>query len=385
MRPFGAYESDPDENLSRDLLTIRETAEEDPHALRNESAWMSEVIRRGLSSEYHYYAVVETVFYALTVAISDAEAKSWFEPIIDLVDQHSVAQGKLFEIGFREVILDFRHLIGVYGALESARPLIVDDLLQKYIKLIKLLVYKPGLRVPPALFDQALVVSRRLNDHIETDKLYQAIALYATHNGEFETAEDYALLAYNDAEFIEDAERIIDSACTLAVVYRFQQRFGQADFYILRAMSKVSLQEPDIRFATVFYENGAYCYRQDKFELSLSYYERALAIFEGHDAVYQIAMTKHALAQTHIYLKNFSKAEALIQAARSAWEQVGNDYDWINTFYVEADLELMRGNRLLGIQLMRGAIDKAYTLLKDTYVRDLLIEDIQEHIRNNTA
>jgi hypothetical protein len=52
---------------------------------------------------------------------------------------------------------------------------------------------------------------------------------------------------------------------------------------------------------------------------------------------------------------------------------------------VEADLELKRGNRLLGIQIMRGAIDKAYTLLKDTYVRDLLIEDIQEHIRNNTA
>ncbi|MEO8393818.1 MAG: tetratricopeptide repeat protein [Chloroflexota bacterium] len=384
MAFFESNESDPDEYLSRDLIDIRETAEENPLSLRGESTRMTEVIRRGLLSNFHYYPTVEAIFYTLSVATTDTEAKDWFDPILDLVDQHPIAEGKGFESGFREVLLTFRDLVGVYGALDSARPRVVDALLQAYIRLVQLLVYKPSLRVPHALFEQALNVSKRLNDHIEKDKLYQAIALYSTHNSEFETAERYALLAYNDAEFIDDAERIVDAACTLAIVYRFQMRFQKADFYVLKAINRVQSQKPDVRFATVYYENGVYCYRHDKFELSRSYYERALAIFEEYEAVYQIAMTNHALAQNYIYLKDFAKAEALLQLARRSWQQLDNNYDWVNSIFVEGDLELKRGNRLLGIQIMRRAIDEAYSRLPDVYARDLLIEGIKTHIDENS-
>ncbi len=384
MSFFESNESDPDEYLSRDLIDIRETAEENPLSLRSESAKVTEVIRRGLLSEYHYTRTVEAIFSALSVATTDAEAKDWFEPIVDLVEQHPIAEGKFFENGFRKVILAFRDLVGVCGALDSARPRVVDALLQAYIRLVQLQVYKPGLRFPPALIEQALDVSKRLGDHIEKDKLYQAIALYATHNSDFETAERYALLAFNDAEFIGDAEQMVDAACTLAIVYRFQMRFQKADFYVLKAINKVASQKPDVRFATIYYENGVYCYRHDKFELSRSYYERALAIFEDYAAVYQIAMTNHALAQTYIYLKDFAKAEALIMLARRSWQQLGNHYDWISSIFVEGDLELMRGNRLLGIQIMRRAIEEAHSRLPDAYVRDLLIERIKTHIEENS-
>ena len=234
------------------------------------------------------------------------------------------------------------------------------------------------------LFDQALDLANRLHDHVEKDKLYQAIALHAARNGEFDIAERYALLAYNDAEFIEDAERIVDAACTLAIVYRFDMRFEKANYYIRRAMLKGAAQTPNIRFATLYYENGTICYRHDRFEQSLSYYAQALAIFEEQQAVYQIAMTQQAMAQPYIYLKNFAEAERLIYQARSAWEKLGNQYDWVSSFFIEADLELKRGNRLAGIRLMRSAIDKAYSVLAPTPVRELLIQQIKEHIEKHS-
>jgi tetratricopeptide (TPR) repeat protein len=233
------------------------------------------------------------------------------------------------------------------------------------------------------LLDQALDVGKRLGDHVEQDKLFQAIAIYASHSGDFKTAEHYAKLAYIDAERIEDPERIVDAACTLAIVYRFDLRFSNADYYIRRAISKETSKIPNIRFATLFYENGTYYYRRDKFEQSLREYQHALDIFEEHGVVYQIAMTQQAMAQSHIFLKNFAKAESLLQAARSTWETLDNRYEWVNSTFVEGDLELQRGNHAEGIKLLRRAIDQANSVLPDTPARDLLIDQIKEHIENN--
>jgi tetratricopeptide (TPR) repeat protein len=384
MTAYERFESDPDEYLSRDLLDIREMVEERPLALRSKGQQIEATLRRGLTSEYHYFSAVETVFYLLTIAIADPEAKPWFEPILDFIDQRPVADGRLFDIGFQQVMPGFRDLIGVYADPTRVRSIIVDDLLQAYIKLIRLLVYKPDLHVPPTLFDQALGLVKRLGDHVEKDRLYQAIALYSAHNGEFETAERYAVLAYNDAEFIDDPERIVDAACTLAIVYRVGERMTKADYYIHSAMRKEAAKVPNIRFATLFYENGTSCYRHDRFEQARSYYEQARVLFEANQATYQIAMTKHALSMTELHLRNFDEAEALLLAARSAWEQIGNDFEWVNSFFVEADLELKRGNRLLGIQIMRRTIDMAYSRLAETAARDFLIERIQEHIEKHS-
>ncbi|MBI1259311.1 MAG: hypothetical protein GC204_17740 [Chloroflexi bacterium] len=377
-------ESDPDHALTEALQIIRELADNEPSAIGGYSVQLRIYLPLGLTSRFHHDLAVEAVFSLLAVAMNDREAHPWFEPVIDLVEAFPPSEGTLFDVGLREVLQAFRPYIGVYAAIGSERATVVDDLLQTYIKLIKLLVFRPGLNVAPSLFDQALAVAKRLDDHIERDKLYQAFALYAAHNGEFEVAERYALLAYNDAEFIEDAERIVDAACTLAIVYRFDLRFEKANYYIKRAMLKEASQTPNIRFATLFYENGAFCYRRDRFEQSLSYYAQALAIFKNHEADYHIAMTQQAMAQPHIYLKNFAEAERLIYLARSAWERLGNQYDWVNGFFIEGDLELKRGNRLNGIRLLRGAIDKAYSVLAPTPVRDLLIEQIKEHIANHS-
>ena len=376
-------ESDPDHALTEALETIRALAKREPPEIADYSDHLKTYLPRGLLSRFHHDLAVEAIFNLLAVAMNDREARAWFEPVIDLVAAYPPSQGTMFDVGLGEVMEDFREFVGVYATIGSERSTVVDDLLQIYIKLIKLLAFKPGLDVSHRLFDQALEIAERLHDHIERDKLYQAIALYASHNGEFEFAERYALLAYNDAEFIEDAERIVDAACTLAIVYRFDLRFEKADYYIRRAMLKEASQVPNIRFATLFYENGTFCYRHDRFEQALSYYAQALAIFEEHEADYQIAMTQQAMAQPHMYLKNFAQAEKLTYQARSAWEKLGNQYDWVNSFFIEADLELKRGNRLAGIRMMRGAIDKAYSVLAPTPVRDLLIEQIKEHIEKH--
>ena len=373
------YESDPDEKLSRDLINIRELAEAHSPLLWSQSSQVQEAIERGLASDYHYDRAAEAIFSMIGFATSELTTQSWFEPIVDLVGQHPVSEGKVFEVGFSEVTHTFRDFVGVYAALNTVRITVVDDLLQAYIRLIKLLAYKPTLKVSDALFDQALSVGRRLDDHIESAKLQQTLALYYAHHNDFDAAESCALLAFTDSEYIDDPGGIADAACTLAIVYRSGHRFKRAEYYIKRAIDKVPSGKLDKRYATLFYEYAINWYRKDKFELALSYYRQALSIYEEYEAVYQIAMTKQAMAQSYLYLGEFGQAEDCLSFARSAWDKLGNRYEYVNTFFVEADLELKRGNRGLALRMLHQTIDKANELA-DPPARQGLIDLIQEHI-----
>jgi tetratricopeptide (TPR) repeat protein len=383
MQNIRLRESDPDKLLSQELAEIRQLAEDHSLRLWSESRYVQTVIQQGLARESHYDRAVEAIFAMIGFTTTEASTQIWFEPIVELVEQHASRTSKTFETGFCEVTRAFRKSAGTYVTLNALPITNVYDLFEAYIKLIKLLTYRQGIDVSPALFDQVHGVNKRLNDRIENARLQQTLALYYTHNSDFELAERYALLAYTESEFLDDAGGIADAACTLAIIYRSGPRFQRADFYIQRAIDRVPTDSLDKRYATLYYEHAANAYRQDKFELALSNYRRALRIYEAYEAAYQIAMTQQAMAQAHLHLGEFSQAETCLKFARNAWVNLGNWYEHVNSFFVEADLEFQRGNRKLALKLLHQTIDRAYTELGNTLARQRLIDLITEHIEKN--
>ena len=374
------WDNHSSERLHRDLLGISETAVDNPNELRVNAAEIYQRIEVGLASPEHYYRTTETILNLIALVVTDEHWKDWFEPVAALVAQQPVAPDNLFGLGFREVVADFRPLVGVYGSLASARAITVADLLAAYTKLFRVLIFRHSLISQPTLLDQALKVSQRLGDHIETDKLYQTLALFFTHYGDADAAKQYARLAFSDSIHIEDAPGTLDAATTLAIIHRGARESKQADYYLEQALRQARTKKPDKLLATLFYEYAIQCYRKDRFELAISFYARALSIFDEYEALHQITMAKHAMAQTYIYMHAFDKVEALLPEVRQSWLRLGNQYDYVNTYFVEAEYEVERGNRSLGRRLLDETERLAYRTLENTPARAHLIELIEAYV-----
>lgn len=371
------FEKNPREMLERDLLGIRETALDSPADLKPNAAEVYAVLAAGLRTPELYYRTTETIFTLIAVAVQDIAWKAWFDPIADLVDQHPVMPHNPYQAGFREVVADFRPLVGAYGRLNEVRITVVADLMKAYVKLLKVLIFHHSMSIPHELLEQAEKVSRRLGDHIETDAFYQTLALFYTHYGDPDAAKQYGRLAFTDASYIQDGQSTLDAATILAIIYRGAQEYKPAGYYLDRAMDQAEAKKPDKLLATLFYEYGIHCYRHDRFELALSYYARALSIFEEYEAHHQITMAKHAMTQAYVYMHAFEKAEPLLAEVRREWQHMGNQYDYVNTFFVEAEMEVERGNRGLGLRLLNETEGLAIRTLECTPARDRMIDLIR--------
>ncbi len=372
-------ENRSDERLHRDLLGIREMALYDPGDLRAHPAEAYAVLEAGLSSEAHYYPTTETIFGVIALVTQDELWRAWFDPVADLVERHPIATGNQYQAGFREVVADFRPLVGVYGRLDEVRPYVISDLLAAYLKLFKVLIFRHGMSIQHQLIEQADKVSRKLDDHIERDKLYQTLALYYTHYGDTQSAKQYGQLAMNDSIHIDDRPGTLDSTMTLAIIHRGAYEFKRAGYYLNQAMDMAEGQKADKLLATLFYEYAVHCYRGDRFELALSYYARALSIFEEYEAQHQITMTLHGIVMTYIYMHDFDRVETLLLYVRRTWERLGNQYDYVNTFFVEAEFEIERGSRSLGLRLLDETEALAKRTLDNTPARERIIELIHNY------
>lgn len=378
-------ESDPIRSLMDDLIWIADVTDFNPEWLQSHPERVYASIRAGLESQQHYAPTIRGIIELIVLVVTDDSWKVWFDPIAELIVAHLNDTNNLFEISFREAIGEFRGLVGFYGRLDKVRPVQVDALLQAYIRLIKAMIYRHGLELPETLINQSVRTAQTLDDHIESSRLYQTLALYFVHYGDQETAEAYAKLASSEYEFIEDSTGVLEAGLTMTALYRRSLRFRRAEYFVNRIIDMHTPAQPDLRYATLCYEFAATCYAHDQFELAFNYYQHALAIFETLDAPYHIAMTWQALSQVYTQYGDFPKAESLIRDTRKRWELLGNQYEWVNTFFGEAYLELKRGNRNLGLKQLRETIDLAYKTLDNTPAREALIVSLQEHVERYSA
>lgn len=369
--------------LADDLLWIRDMAAGNPGWLLENTAFVCNRVERGLDSRLLYLATVDTILDLLALALNDSLHLPTFTQVALLVAEYPTQLNTPFQVDFRSVIAEFQPVLAIYTTLDSACLADVDLLLQAYIRLFKTLSFNHGMKIQRDLIDQSLAVSTRLDDHMENARLNQVLALYYTHYGDMRLAAHHGQRAFEDFEYVEDANGVADAACTLAIVYRADLRLPRATYYVNRALKVIAGKPPDKRVATLHYEKGALSHNQCKYDQALIHYQEALTLFEQFGAVYQIAMTNQAMAQSCIYLKDYARAENLLYIARRGWEKLDNKYDFVNSYFVEGDLELQRGRRREALALFRQTIDMAYNSLEDTPGRAWLIEIIELRIAAN--
>ncbi len=367
-------------NLDDDLDWLSDMAEDNPQWIKAHPQAVERVIERGLDAPMHYFKTVGTLLKLLPNALSDAESGSWFNGVCEQVATHPQEANTPFKIGFREVMHEFQQEIGMYGARAAASKERLEALLNTYIKLIKVLNFSHSRLNGNELIDEAQAIANKLGNRALTAQLNQTLALYYAHYGLRDLAILYGKQAFSEYVNLYDSPGIADAACTLAIIYRIDFQYKEADLYLEHALNAALEHRHEKQFATLFYEQGVRCYQGNDFRLAQTFYETALEIFIEYEAVYQIAMTKQALAQVHGYLSDFDKAMSLLMEARRVWEELDVPYEWVNSFFVESDIERLRGNRELALRMMKQTIDKANAMIDDIPMRDYLIAQIKEHI-----
>lgn len=367
-------------SVADDLTWVRDMAGSS-FAAENQHEWLVQHVNRvcdwignGLNNPHDYRSAVETVLDLLAVALRDERLQPCFLRVVEVVQRYPTSVTTPFQVDFQNCIAEFGKRITLFAHLKQAPLRQVDELLQAYIRLIRALSFNQDIYIQQDLVDQALIVSQRLDDHIENARLNQTLAHYYMMYGDMLLAEQHGKIAFTDYEHVEDAGGIADAACTLAIIYRVGLRLSKVEYYIERALKMTENKAQDKRFATLYYEKGALCYTQKEYHPAISYYHRALDIFEQHGAAHQVAMTQQAMAQAHLYLSHFDEAEALLLAARRSWEKLQNPHDLVGNHFIAADLELERGSYALGLQRLGETKALAYRLLDDTPARAQIIE-----------
>lgn len=373
--------------LYDDLLEIADLACK-PGYVASHSDFISTTLVKALQVTPLYEDTVSTITEVMVPVMVSEAHQVWFKGIADATRAASYPQNNLFQNGFREVVVTFSDLAGAYGAIKTASLEVVQALVNAYIKLLEVFNYSHTVTMSKDLLDQmdnAAAVAReyQLGMGSLLGKLFQIRAHYHIHQGEFDSAIHYAKRALSEYGNVDDLNGCADAASTLAIAYRESNLGKLSDTYLQQARKQAQEQGFSRRDGILLYEEGVRAYIEDVYTLALSYLDEALAIFETLEATHHIAMTNTMLAMTYIYMDDFSTGEAKIALARAGWQALKNDYELANLRFVDAVLDLRRGNRDVGMAVLDEAQAMAEKLPANESRRHLIdrIEDYRRKQR----
>ncbi len=368
-------------SLYEDLREIADLASV-PAWLADNRASVQRTLIQALPVLPLYEATVTAIMEVLVAVITDSTHAEWFRAVVAASLAVPYLATNLFQSSFRSALLRLSALAGTYGAVEAASPAELQALLEAYIQLIDVFNYNHNLHIPDRLFSemcQTGLIARKhgLNDLYA--KLNRHCAHYYLNQGEFVAAERHAKQALSEYGYVDNNSGSADASYALAITYREDPSLShQSDAYLQRAHSQEQPDHLTGRDYILFYEEGVRAYLDDLYGLALTYFDDALAGFEKLKAAHHVAMTHTMLAMTYIYMGRFADAEVKIAVARQGWEALENEFELVNLHFVDADLELQRGNLALGFALL-DETQRMAEKLPDSESRAQLIVRIEEH------
>ncbi len=367
--------------LYDDLVQIADLASV-PSWLAGNHAFVQSTLIEALPHQPLFDTLVTAIMEVLVVVMPDSTHAEWFRAVAVASLAIPYPANNLFRNFFRSALLRLSELVGEQGAVATAAPAELQNLLEAYIQLIEVFNYNHNVRIPDALLTQMCQKGLIARNH-GMNRLYAALNRQCSHyylnQGDFRYAEHYAKLALSEYGYVEDDSGSADASYTLALTYREDPTLSQqGDQYLQRARLLAQSDHLTGRDYSLFYEEGVRAYVQDLFGLALSYLDDALAGFEKLNLPHHIAMTNTMLAMTYIYMGRFADAEAKIALALAGWEALENEFELVNLHFVAADLELQRGSRDVGLKLLMETQSMAEKLPKNE-LRQQLITRIERH------
>jgi two-component system NarL family sensor kinase len=179
---------------------------------------------------------------------------------------------------------------------------------------------------------KALKIRERLNDSTGIGSSFSSLSVVSLSNNELKKAGDYIEKAIVIARQLKDNNLLLRSLHTRANIYGTEGKYKEALNTDNEAL-KICLKTDNRRNYSEVYSNMALCFfYMGRYDASLSYHYKVLAIDQFFGDSKQIGDTYLNLASVYVAQKNFLKAESLLKKSLHLFRKTKYKYGLRNAY-----------------------------------------------------
>jgi tetratricopeptide (TPR) repeat protein len=246
------------------------------------------------------------------------------------------------------------------AALQHAQQGHTDEmLLSAYVGIIKLQSTRLDAGFNQQFVQEALALSRQVNDRDACARIYSELVGVHTRRHETLTAIGYGQTAYC---YWHKKGKLLDKARTafmLAEAYRIAGHLRQAEYFLDEAASLFNQANYSPAYWLITYETGILYLHLRKYQYAQQWLMIAVQEAAKLEQVHNLALSYHSLGIALTGLKQFDEAEKQLQAALAIWEQLDHHYHYAHAYHALGYLEGRR-NRI------QQALDYFETALRES-------------------
>ncbi|MDX1992195.1 MAG: hypothetical protein SF029_07390 [bacterium] len=250
-------------------------------------------------------------------------------------------------------------------------------ILDAYIGLLKLQVYRQTTQFSEELIKGALDLARQVNHPQLYARLYQALAYAYAFWGSYEKAIDQGQLAYSYWMRTGNHHEAGFSAYIIAVSHRFQNQTSEALRWLELTSHHFSKTDNAKQHALVAVETGSLYLMQGRWEAAEQWYQITLDEGKRANDRYTIALAQHSLGIAQTFQDKFTQAEANLGASLAYWQELNDPRQLAHLHHTLAYLEGKRRNFEAGLQHLNTA-DKIAALLPESDFKAFLAGKVAE-------
>ncbi|GEM_PF-1766663 len=258
-------------------------------------------------------------------------------------------------------------------------------ILDSYIGLFKLQVYRQSDLSKPEIINSVLDLARQVNNPQLYTRLYQALA-YAYHFwGDHDKAIDRGQLAYNYwTKNNNDTEAGL-SAYIIAASYRALEQLDQALSWMEVASGYLAKTELVQQYFIVVAETGSIYLMWEEYTVAQQWYDIAYNEALKLNDPLCIAFAQHCLGMAQTFLDQYESADDNLTKSLAFWEQTHDERQLAHIYHTIAYLEGRRGNKPKALEYLTIS-EKVTENLSDIPARDYhtkKINTLKRAIENN--
>ncbi|MCU0498171.1 MAG: tetratricopeptide repeat protein [Anaerolineae bacterium] len=295
-----------------------------------------------------------------------------------------------------EIMIATGNMYAMYGDFERAEELFIKacdlayennlprQVINSYIGMMNLSLntyQRITYQDLPALLDY----HPELRDSMMTGKLYLAIANACKQWAQFQTANDYAKMAYvywlRQNNYVEVGR----SAKILTITSIYLRNFSEAESWLEIAEQCYSKTDYIWQYSEILYLKGQLANEHQNFDESLEYLQKALEEFKKLDDPNKHAVAYHAIAQAHIHKRQFEQAEANLAQADDIAQKTNNTFQRLHILHTNAYMNAKRDRRQDSLEQIKVGLEVLSSLQNETQFQMLQqkFEELQQMIIND--
>ncbi len=241
-----------------------------------------------------------------------------------------------------------------------------------------------------AAYDDAIDICRESGNLALEASLHQNIAYTLLHQGNYESAQSHATIAYELNLKLHDSTNLFRSILALVCIARYRNHWKRYEkflrdgwdlFEILAQTHDITSPKMLSRHYALVHEQASLYLKQQQYSEAIVTFQKALEISTQAFMEYEIAQCHESLALAYNKVDDFEATFNHINQAEEGWRQIENPQRLVYTLYIRGFVlahqsETVPNKKAEALAMLSEALEQAHHIA-DTTGRHDIIKDIR--------